>query len=259
MKSISPFRSAVVFAGLWWAATMACAGPAQTPTSSGPDAVTPPQAEAQPAQNTAKKKPDKSGVWHHFGEPDSASVAGQSDQAGWRSFDTNRAAAKAVASESGPWQPSGTNRMAELERQMCELVNRNRQDPANAAETGGRAQPLKWNVKLAAVALAHSRDMVEHHYFDHIDREGRSPFARINTTGIHWGALAENIAINRTVSDAEASLMDEPRFQKNHRGNILDPTYTDVGIGIVQAPNGNLYITQDFAAIPHGRGAAGNR
>lgn len=64
--------------------------------------------------------------------------------------------------------------MAELEKQMWELVNRDRQDPANAAETGGRAQPLKWNVKLAAVALAHSRDMVEHHYFDHIGREGRS-------------------------------------------------------------------------------------
>jgi uncharacterized protein YkwD len=259
MKSISPFRSAVVFAGLWWAATVACAGPAQTPTSSGPDAVRPPQTEAQSAQNTAKKKPDKSGVWHHFGEPDSASVAGQSDQGGWRRFDTNRAAPKAVASGSGPRQPSGTNRIPELERQMCELVNRDRQNLANAAETGGRAQPLRWNEKLAAVALAHSRDMVEHYYFDHIDREGRSAFARINAVGIHWRALAENIAINRTVADAEASFMGEPRFQKNHRGNILDPIYTDVGIGIVQAPNGDLYITQDFAAILHDRGATGSR
>jgi uncharacterized protein YkwD len=260
MKSITAFRSAAVFTGLWWAATMACAGPAQTPTSSSrPDAATPPQTEVQPAQNTAKKESHKSGVWHHFGEPDSASVGVQSDQGDWRRVDTNRAVSKAAASESGPRQPSDTNRIADLARQMWELVNRDRRDPANAAETGGRAQPLKWNEKLAAVALAHSRDMVEHHYFDHIDREGRSSFARINAAGIHWRALAENIAINRTVSDAEASLMDEPRFQENHRGNILDPIYTDVGIGIVRAPNGNLYITQDFAAIPHARGTAGGR
>jgi uncharacterized protein YkwD len=144
--------------------------------------------------------------------------------------------------------------MADFERQMWALVNRDRQDPANAGETGGRARPLKWNEKLAAVARAHSRDMLEHRYFNHVDRKSRTPTARISAAGIHWRALAENIAINRTVGEAEASFMDEPRFQKNHRANILDPIYTDVGIGIVKAPNGDLYITQDFAAIPPGRG-----
>ena len=149
--------------------------------------------------------------------------------------------------------------MADLARHIWELVNRDRQDPATAAETRGRAQPLRWNDKLAAVALTHSRDMLEHHYFDHVDHEGRNPFVRINATGIHWRALAENIAINGTVADAEASFMDEPRFRENHRGNILNPIYTNVGIGVVQAPNGDLYITQDFAAILHNHAAAGSR
>jgi hypothetical protein len=44
--------------------------------------------------------------------------------------------------------------------------------------------------------------------------------------------------------------MDEPRFQENHRGNVLTPKYSDVGTGIVQAPNGSYYITQDFVATP---------
>jgi len=146
--------------------------------------------------------------------------------------------------------------MESLAKQMWVLVNRDRQNPANAAETHGRAQPLRWNDKLAAVALAHSRDMLRHHYFAHVDREGRTPTDRINAAGIRWRALAENIALNRTVADAERDLMDEPRFQQNHRGNILNPEYTDVGIGIVEAPNGNLYITQDFIATPPGRDAA---
>ncbi|HET7100583.1 MAG TPA: CAP domain-containing protein [Terriglobia bacterium] len=140
--------------------------------------------------------------------------------------------------------------MVTLAKQMLALVNRDRENPANAAETRGRARPLRWNEELAAVALAHSRDMLRRRYFAHMDREGRTPADRINAAGIHWRALAENIAMNRTVTDAEKDLMDEPRFQQNHRGNILDPAYTDVGIGIVQAPNGDLYITQDFIAVP---------
>ena len=137
---------------------------------------------------------------------------------------------------------------------MWELVNRDRRDAENSAETGGRAQPLKWSEKLAAVARAHSRDMIEQRYFDHVDREGRTLSARMDAAVIPWRALGENIAINGTVSGAEASFMNEPRFQKNHRANILNANYTDVGIGIVQGPNGSLYITQDFAAIPPDRG-----
>lgn len=52
--------------------------------------------------------------------------------------------------------------------------------------------------------------------------------------------------------------MNEPRFQKNHRGNIFNANFTDVGNGIVQGPNGSLYITQDFAAIPPNRGGVGS-
>lgn len=252
MKTISRCRSAIVFAAFLWAATLACAGQAQTPASTTPDAARPPQTDAQPAQNTAKKEPGNSGVWHHFGEPASAAAAGQSHQGNSSRAGTNHAAPVVR-------QPPGSDRMSDLAREMWELVNRDRQDPANAAETRGRAQPLKWNDKLAAVALAHSRDMLQHHYFDHVDREGRNPFVRINAAGIHWRALAENIAVNRTVSGAEASFMEEPRSQDNHRGNILDPEYTDVGIGVAQAPNGNLYVTQDFAAIPHAGGSSGSR
>jgi TonB family protein len=140
--------------------------------------------------------------------------------------------------------------MADLERQMWALVNQDRLDPETTAETGGRAQPLRWNENLAAVARAHSRDMLEQGYFDHVDPAGRTPWKRINEAGIPWGASGENIAIYGTVLGAEAAFMNEPRFQHNHRSNILNANYTDVGIGIVQGANGSLYITQDFVATP---------
>jgi cysteine-rich secretory family protein len=150
------------------------------------------------------------------------------------------AAPGAEPAQSDVRQTSDEDRMETLAKQMWVLVNRDREDP--------------WNDRLAAVALAHSRDMLRRRYFAHVDPEGRTPTGRINAAGIRWRALAENIAANRTVTNAENDLMDEPRFQQNHRGNILNPAYTDVGIGIVQGPNGDLYITQDFIAIPPERG-----
>jgi uncharacterized protein YkwD len=161
MKAIPLCWSAAVFAGFLWAATMACAGPPPAQTSTNPGAATPPQAEVQAAQKTPKKKPVKSGAWHHFGERDNPSVAGKNHPGDWHHFGQNRGTPKVVPAESDPRQTSGMNRMADLEKQVWALVNRDRRDPENSAETGGRAQPLRWNEKLAAVARAHSRDMIE--------------------------------------------------------------------------------------------------
>jgi len=142
---------------------------------------------------------------------------------------------------------------------MWALVNHDRLNPANSAETqGGHALSLRWNENLAAVARAHSRDMLERRFFSHVNPDGHSPAERINAAGIPWQALGENIAINGTVPGGEDAFMDEPRFQKNHRANVLNTKYTDVGIGIVQAPNGSYYITQDFIATPTRPHTSGN-
>jgi TonB family protein len=248
LNAIPRCPSAVVFAGFLWAATIACAGPGQAQTFTKPDAATPRQTEVQAAQNTPKKTPAPSGAWHHFGESDKASGAGQSQPGVWHAFGPNPGTPKVGREAMAPGQDFGADRRADLERQMWALVNQDRLDPETAAETGGRAQPLRWNENLAAVARAHSRDMLEQRFFDHVDLEGRTPSARINEAGIPWRASGENIAIYPTVLGAEGAFMNEPRFQHNHRSNILNANYTDVGIGIVQGANGSLYITQDFVA-----------
>jgi uncharacterized protein YkwD len=250
LKAIPRCGSAVVFAGFLWAAAIGCAGPDPPQTSRKPDGATPPQTEVQPAQNTPKKKLAKSAVWHHFGESGSASVAGQSQPGVWHSFGPSHGTPKVGPGETAPQQNFGESRMADLERQMWALVNHERLDPGTCAETGGRALPLRWNENLAAAARAHSRDMLEQGYFDHVDPDGRTLSTRMNEAGIPWQAAGENIAIYTTVLGAEAAFMNEPRFQHNHRANILNANYTDVGIGIVKGPDGRLYITQDFVAIP---------
>ena len=137
---------------------------------------------------------------------------------------------------------------------MLALLNRDRADPANTPETYGQALPLKWNESLAAVARAHSVDMLNQGYFAHEDGQGRTVAKRVEAAGMAWQSVGENIAIYNNVASAEAAFMNEPRFTKNHRANILNASFKEVGIGIVQAPNGSLYITQDFYTGPSNTG-----
>ncbi|HVB35195.1 MAG TPA: CAP domain-containing protein [Patescibacteria group bacterium] len=132
---------------------------------------------------------------------------------------------------------------------MFDLINRDRLNPANARGL----HPLRWNQKLAAIARAHSLDMIRQGYFGHVAPDGKSIVDRLNSAGIAWQAEGENIAIASSVAEAEANFMNEPRFQHNHRWNILNPNYTNVGVGIVAGPHGEYYITQDFTKSKTGR------
>jgi uncharacterized protein YkwD len=72
---------------------------------------------------------------------------------------------------------------------------------------------------------------------------------RLSKAGIQWVSMGENIAMDQSVAQAEAALMNEPKFRENHRANILNPAFTNVGVGIARGPDGTLYITQDFVQV----------
>lgn len=139
------------------------------------------------------------------------------------------------------------NDMNSLQRQLVEMVDADRLNPANSAETHGKALPLKWDARLAQAALEHSEEMAARHYFSHVDPNGDTPVERVTRLGVQWRALGENIAKNFTVPAAEAAFMNEPKFANNHRGNILNPRYNSIGVGIVRGADGMVYVTQEFA------------
>src|SRR3954447_7561396 len=80
---------------------------------------------------------------------------------------------------------------ASSEARMLQLVNRDR-----AANGVG---PLSFDPALAAVARAHSADMVRGGFFSHTSPNTGDPEARINRAGIAWRAYAENISYNSSV------------------------------------------------------------
>jgi uncharacterized protein YkwD len=141
-------------------------------------------------------------------------------------------------------------RTDQLEVQMLDLVNHDRTDPSTVEETKGRARPLQWDGRLAEVARLHSEEMAREGYFGHEGLDGSQPSNRVSRAGIQWRSTGENIAKCRDVAEAEAIFMDEPKFRQNHRGNILNASYTHIGVGIARGPDGTLYITQEFAQEP---------
>jgi len=88
--------------------------------------------------------------------------------------------------------------------------------------------PLEWDPAVAAVAAAHSRDMVERGYFRHVSPEGADPFDRLRAAEIGYSAAAENVAYGQPTGDGVfAQWMDSP----GHRENMLSCTYTHQGVG----------------------------
>ena len=119
------------------------------------------------------------------------------------------------------------------EQAMVAMVNQER-------EKAGLA-PLTIDLSLTEVAREKSRDMIRNNYFSHTSPTYGSPFDMMRQFGISFTAAAENIAKYNSVEGAHNGLMNS----SGHRANILNGTYTHIGIGIIYS-NGYYTITQMF-------------
>jgi uncharacterized protein YkwD len=126
------------------------------------------------------------------------------------------------------------NDMSAAEKQAFDLLNIDR------AKYG--LAPLKSNSQLMQLAGNYSQDMINRKFFAHNNPEGLSPFDRMQSAGISYRYAGENLAINRSISGAELAFMNS----SGHRANILNPNYTEVGIGVRVGSNGSVYVTQEF-------------
>src|ERR1700733_2023089 len=76
-----------------------------------------------------------------------------------------------ITCPSNPGDPyrsgNSVTELHELEMQMWELINQDRTAPSCLEETKGRAHPLQWDPRLAAIARAHSEEMARYKYFSH--------------------------------------------------------------------------------------------
>ncbi len=111
--------------------------------------------------------------------------------------------------------------------------------------------PLRLHPALSRAALRHSQEMLTLGYFSHQSpTPGRSSVGdRISAEGVRPRRYAENIFGCEGVSAAEVPrrAVEEWMQSPGHRRNILDPTFTHTGLGVVER-NGEMVITQVFGA-----------
>ena len=150
-----------------------------------------------------------------------------------------------------PPQPFNAPNLVELETLMFGLVNSARQ--AHLPKWLGGPN-VRWHDGLASVARGHSLDMLKRGYVDHTSPEGVKVAKRIDQNSIGYVACGENIGVvygaashsEQGVYEIHNAFMNQPRRLTNHRGNLLNPIWTHVGIGAAYDESGSLFVTQNF-------------
>jgi hypothetical protein len=110
------------------------------------------------------------------------------------------------------------------------LVNTNQQRAAQDE------LPLHPNQQLSAAAQAKATDMVTRNYWSHDTPDGKQPWVFVTSAGYTYQTAGENLAYGFT--DA-ASIINGWMNSKEHRDNILNASYQDVGFGIASSENYN--------------------
>lgn len=129
-------------------------------------------------------------------------------------------------------QPSSPADNLSYEEQVVVLVNQER------AKNG--LKPLTMNLKLSNVARAKSQDMLDNKYFAHNSPTYGSPFDMMKSFGITYRTAGENIAMGYRTPEA---VMQGWMNSAGHRANILNGSFTEIGVGYVADGN---YWTQQF-------------
>jgi uncharacterized YkwD family protein/spore coat assembly protein SafA len=124
-----------------------------------------------------------------------------------------------------------------IENQVIQLTNQER------AKNGLKALTANW--ELSRVARYKAMDMRDKNYFSHTSPTYGDPFTMMKNFGIAYRAAAENIAAGQTSpQEVVRAWMNSP----GHRANILNATYTQIGVGYAQGGSQRYYWVQMFIA-----------
>lgn len=93
---------------------------------------------------------------------------------------------------------------------------------------------LSLDPRLSAAAQAKAEDMVRSDYWAHDSPGGRTPWSFITASGYQYKSAGENLAYGfSNAGDSVAGWMNSAE----HRANILNKSYSDVGFGVASSPD----------------------
>lgn len=112
----------------------------------------------------------------------------------------------------------------------------------NEIRTKNGLKTLTYDWELSRVARYKSQDMKDNKYFSHTSPVYGSPFQMIKNFGISFRSAGENIAKGYSTPQA---VVNGWMNSSGHRANILNSSYTHIGVGYVSGGN---YWTQMFVS-----------
>ncbi|WP_252244490.1 CAP domain-containing protein [Clostridium sp. VAP33] len=106
-------------------------------------------------------------------------------------------------------------------------------------------KPLTMDNTLLQVARYKSNHMIQYNYFDHTNPDGTKWVNWLQTIGYKYSTTGENIAYN---TYDPVGLFNQWWNSQGHRENMMNPSYTKVGVGVVYDKDNNKYMgTQTFS------------
>jgi uncharacterized protein YkwD len=142
------------------------------------------------------------------------------------------ARAAADAKDTDPFELSAA------EKELLDLTNKEREKE--------KLPPLKPNPTLFKVARAHSANMARQEKMEH-KLDGKAGYMRVRDAGYRARRSGENIAKGGDRDIRLPAVMEGWMASPAHRANILNPYYTEIGLGRVVGDDGYAYYTQVFA------------
>ncbi len=90
------------------------------------------------------------------------------------------------------------------------------------------AEALRESPILASAAQMKADDMAQNGYFSHNSPDGKRPWTWLAIAGYRYDYAGENLAMNYTES---ADVHNAWMMSRAHKSNILNPNYTEIGVG----------------------------
>ena len=107
-------------------------------------------------------------------------------------------------------------------------------DDTNAQRASNGEGALGLNALLDQAAQAKANDMAARDYWSHDTPDGQTPWSFITATGYSYTAAGENLAYG---FDTAANTLTGWMNSTEHRDNILNAGYKEVGFGIANSPD----------------------
>lgn len=108
-------------------------------------------------------------------------------------------------------------------------------------------QPLAQNEKLDAAAQMKAQNMVANNYFAHTSPSGITPWYWFSQVGYKYKYAGENLAIGFFDS---AEVYNAWLNSPEHKANIVNPHYTEVGTAVLSGfgNNNTIVVVQEFGS-----------